>query len=189
LLTEIAKSEDKHLNLLLPNLNAETLMSALFASVPDDYLLSAPLPTRTMAAQRGGVGVISAVQLLAALYRQSLRLRSEKVFRDTDVIAERAMKIIEGSPHETLAKFIEDLMLQCVIVPHLTTTLRKMGSGQQCSLRFFPDGELFRSTAIQVSAGRSGTRLANVLGILSDLSVLDLTGDVYTPGKQSFHEA
>lgn len=170
-------------------INLQTPASVLTALVPDNYQLSAPLPTRTMAAHRGGVGAISAIQLLVALHRQSLGLRTSKVFRDTDAIANRAMQIIEEAENKSLAELLASLLLQCAIVPHLTTTLRKMGSGQRCSLRFFPDGELFRSTAVQVSAGRSGTRLANVLGILSDLSVLDLTGDAYLPGKVPFDEA
>jgi hypothetical protein len=170
-------------------INLQTSASSVIALVSDNYQLSAPLPTRTMAAQRGGLGAISAVQLLVALHRQRINLRTSKVFRDTDAVANQAMLIIEEAGKKSLAALLESLLLQCAIVPHLTTTLRKMGSGQRCSLRFFPDGEVFRSTAVQVSAGRSGTRLANVLGILSDLSVLDLTGDTYLPGKVSFHEA
>ncbi len=45
-------------------INLQTSASALIGLVPDNYQLSAPLPTRTMAAQRGGIGAISALQLV-----------------------------------------------------------------------------------------------------------------------------
>ena len=173
----------------LSELAPATASRTLLQAIPDDYQLAAPLPTRSMSSQRGGVGALGAVCLLAALYRQSKELRSRKIFKSPDPVAHRAMAAFERSADLSVAQLFEALVLQCAIVPHLTTTLRKMGGGQQCSLRFFPDGELFRSTAVQVAAGRSGTRLANVLGVLSDLSVLDLTEDAYLPGKVTFHEA
>jgi hypothetical protein len=57
-----------------------------------------------------------------------------------------------------------------VIAPHLATTLRKMGQGQKCSLRFYPDGLLLRPTGTGARAGYSGDRLSNVLMMLSDLA-------------------
>jgi hypothetical protein len=43
-----------------------------------------------------------------------------------------------------------------------------MGSGQQCSLRFYPEGDLLKPTGTEVWAGYSGDRLWNVLGMLRE---------------------
>ena len=60
-----------------------------------------------------------------------------------------------------------------VIEAHLSTTLRKMSQGQKCSLRFYPEGALLRPTGRGTSAGQSGDRLGNVLGMWADLGVLE----------------
>ena len=48
-----------------------------------------------------------------------------------------------------------------------------MGSGQKCSLRFFPEGARLAPTGFGVSASYSGDRLGNVLNIAADLGWLD----------------
>lgn len=57
----------------------------------------------------------------------------------------------------------------CVVEPHLKTTLRKMGQGQQCSLRFFPEGKKLIPTGIETNAGVSGSRLNNAIRMMSDI--------------------
>jgi hypothetical protein len=54
---------------------------------------------------------------------------------------------------------------------HLATTFRKMGGGQKCSLRFFPEGSKLLSTGLETGAGRSGSRLWNVIKVLEDSAV------------------
>ena len=76
--------------------------------------------------------------------------------------------ILEKSYDHTLRDCLLELMLQTVIEPHLSTTLRKMGQGQKCSLRFYPEGDLLRPTGTSVRPGYSSTRLSNVLGMLAD---------------------
>ena len=51
---------------------------------------------------------------------------------------------------------------------HLSTTLRKMGSGQRCSLRFFPEGSRLLALETPTGAGRSGSRLWHGVGVLRD---------------------
>ncbi len=60
-----------------------------------------------------------------------------------------------------------------VVESHLNTTLRKLGNGLKCSLRFFPDGRILRPTGMQVAAGYSNDRLGNVMGIMADLGMID----------------
>ena len=46
-----------------------------------------------------------------------------------------------------------------------------MGQGQQCSLRFFPEGDVLQPTGVAVMPGFSGSRLGNVLGMLADVGL------------------
>ena len=72
---------------------------------------------------------------------------------------------------------------------HLQTTFRKMGGGQKCSLRFFPDGPLLRPTGIGVSPGYSDERLTNVLRILTDLGELQRVNGKFAPLGHNINEA
>jgi hypothetical protein len=48
-----------------------------------------------------------------------------------------------------------------------------MGQGQQCSLRFYAEGDVLHPTGVDVRPGFSGTRLDNVLGMLADVGLCD----------------
>ena len=56
-------------------------------------------------------------------------------------------------------------------LPHLNTSWRKIGQGQKCSVRFYPDGDLLRPTGKRVNAWFSQDRLGNVIQMLSDLGL------------------
>ena len=62
-----------------------------------------------------------------------------------------------------------EVLKYCVIEPHLKTTLRKMGQDQQCSLRFFPEGQKLMPTGVETKAGISGSRLNNTMRMISDI--------------------
>ena len=66
---------------------------------------------------------------------------------------------------------MRELAQQLAVEPHLSTTLRKMGQGQKCSLRFFPEGDVLQPTGVAVTPGFSGSRLDNVLGMLADVGL------------------
>jgi hypothetical protein len=86
---------------------------------------------------------------------------------------EKAFTILEKHRGEPLIDLLARLAVHVAIEPHLKTTLRKMGAGQRCSLRFFPEGSLLRPTGTRVRAGYSGDRLGNILGMLADLGEFD----------------
>jgi len=86
---------------------------------------------------------------------------------------ESAFKVLRDYESADLAQAMTAIVLHTVIESHLKTTLRKMGEGQQCSLRFYPEGNLLRPTGTGVRAGYSGDRLGNVLGMLADLGHFD----------------
>ena len=114
-----------------------------------------------------GVGV------LAASRRQTKAARAAGGIPHRENYLERAFAVLDTEYGSSLRTALRKLLIEVVIEAHLSTTLRKMSQGQQCSLRFFPDGALLRPTGIPVTAGRSGDRLGNVLGMWADLGVLD----------------
>ena len=86
---------------------------------------------------------------------------------------ERAFSLIDENMPNPLDHALRELALHLAVEPHLGTTLRKMGQGQKCSLRFFPEGDVLQPTGIAVTPGFSGSRLDNVLGMLSDVGLLN----------------
>lgn len=118
----------------------------------------------------------SAEQALYAVSRLEVCRRESKMLLDSISSAEndymrKAFRILEENDllrvHEVLLK----LLNLCVIEPHLKTTLRKMGQGQTCSLRFFPEGKILVPTGIETNAGWSGSRLNNTLRMMSDIGI------------------
>lgn len=110
-----------------------------------------------------------ALCLIVSGYVQSEKLRSDGKMPDQKHYMERAFAIIESNKDRALREVMVDLLTQVVVEPHLGTTLRKMGQGQKCSLRFYPEGALLNPTGTRVNAGYSGDRLGNVIGLLSDI--------------------
>jgi hypothetical protein len=113
------------------------------------------------------------LSLLSAAQRHSAELRASGRIPDRNNYLERAFAVLDRCRNVRLEQALADLALHVAIEPHVRTTLRKLGSGQQCSLRFFPDGETLRPTGTRVQAGFSGDRLGNVLGMLADIGVFE----------------
>lgn len=109
--------------------------------------------------------------------------KSSQIFRQSvDVPGPRAgiwrvEEVLAGQQNQRLSDVLTRIVDRCVVDSHLATTLRKMGNGMKCSLRFYPDGRVLRPTGIGVSAGFSNDRLTNVFGMLSDLGFLKADGD------------
>lgn len=131
---------------------------------------------------------VFSIVTLVATKKQTNELWESSLIPDRRDYLERAFTVLESSRKESLGHLLRKLLSEVVIEAHLSTTFRKMSQGQQCSLRFFPDGALLRSTGITASAGQSGTRLGSVLGMWSDLGVLrrDGSGFVVTELGRNF---
>ena len=84
--------------------------------------------------------------------------------------------MLDGGSDRRLRDLMAAVIDRGVVESHLNTTLRKMGHGLKCSLRFFPDGRILRPTGMRVAAGFSGDRLGNVIGVLTDLGMIDHDG-------------
>jgi len=115
-----------------------------------------------------GARAIYALGLLAALEENSRDHRGKR-FPDHDHYMEKAFLQLTENAHTEVCEIIRKLLDRVVIEAHLATSLRKMGQGLKCTLRFFPDGTVLRSTGIPTGAGWSQTRLGSILRLLSDL--------------------
>jgi hypothetical protein len=138
-------------------------------SIPKNRFLNSPLEPRQVRRITPNGKALYALALLAACRRESASLRDAKKIPDRKNYLERAFTILENHEKSDLRTALTDLIYHTVVESHLKTTLRKMGEGQQCSLRFYPEGNLLRPTGTVVRAGHSGDRLGNVLGMLADL--------------------
>lgn len=113
-----------------------------------------------------------ALSLLISCRAQTEKLRAEGIIPDRKHYLERAFSLLDDQ-EKTVSASLRELLIGVVIEPHLKTSLRKLGQGQKCSLRFFPEGNLLRPTGTRVAAGYSGDRLGNFLGFFADLGYLE----------------
>lgn len=120
-----------------------------------------------------GAAAAFALAILVSCWQETSSVRKEHGAEDDGAGLCKAFPIIEENMRRPLAAVTTDLVNQCVVEAHLATTLRKMGAGLKCSLRFFPDGSTLRPTGVPVGPGYSGDRLGNVIGWLTDLGFLD----------------
>jgi hypothetical protein len=109
---------------------------------------------------------------LIACRAQTADLCSSGMIPDRRHYMERAFNIL-GDGEGTVFEIVRDLLVATVIEPHLKTSLRKLGQGQKCSLRFFPEGNVLRPTGTLVAASYSGDRLGNVMGFFADVGYLE----------------
>jgi len=160
-------------------LSLRTKMGDVEAAIAKDAWLDQPVP---MSASRGLASwckAIFATGVLVSANRQTSELRASGKLPNRRNYLERAFAVLEDERKSLLRTALRRLLVEVVIEAHLSTTLRKMGQGQKCSLRFFPEGALLRPTGIPVSAGQSGDRLGNVLGMWADLGILERGGGGY----------
>lgn len=140
-----------------------------FASVPAD-LYTVDAPPDDLARLKPHARALAGAALVTGLSRQSAALRADGRFQNRRAPGERALACIESAGDEPFAQALTALSAVAVEA-HLATTFRKMGGGQKCSLRFFPEGSRLLTTDLDTSAGRSGSRLWNVIKVLEDAAV------------------
>lgn len=141
-------------------------------SVPAGLYLT-DVPPGDLSKLKPHARALMAFALIAALARQSAPLRINHLFRNFQAPGDRALVCVEtaaGEPFADTLRALADIAVQA----HLATTFRKMGGGQKCSLRFFPEGSKLLTTDVDTSAGRSGSRLWNVIRVLEDAAVPEI---------------
>jgi hypothetical protein len=150
-------------------------------SVPKQLFDDRPVPTNDLRHLPTNDQAFAAIAILVATADQTKSVRRDGHFdRQSLSPGERAISIIEAAGDEPFSKFMEELV-DLTALSHLQTTLRKMGAGQKCSLRFFPDGPLLRPTGIGMAPGHSNDRLTNVLRILTDIGKLQRMNGKFAP--------
>jgi len=164
----------------LPSVPFDEPFERIEAEIPVESFLDTPPDPRRARNLAPCPKAIYAVALLSACRRQTVSLRATGKVPNRKDYLEKAFALLDSNGSTPLIDVLAKLVAQTTIEPHLKTTLRKMGGGQQCSLRFFPEGDLLRPTGTLVKAGFSGDRLGNVLGMLADLGHLKRDGKALT---------
>ena len=161
---------------------ADTTLRDLLDRMPPDAFLRDRLRAAEGRKQaRGGNAALYGLALLLSCYRCSEPFRTTKTLMDCRHYMERAFGLVTENANKPVSLAMRQLALHLAVEPHLSTTLRKMGQGQKCSLRFFPEGEVIQPTGEPVRPGFSGSRLGNVLGILADVGLCNrLAGGRYS---------
>ena len=143
------------------------------AGMVEDLWLEQSVPISEARGLAPWCKAILAIGVLAVTRRQTRELRAHGQMPDRGNYLERAFTVLDAEGESPLATVLRRLLVEVVIEAHLSTTLRKMSQGQQCSLRLFPEGALLRPTGLPVFAGHSADRLGNVLGMWADLGALE----------------
>ena len=174
-----------------PEATSTRQMTAIEAlkSVPQQLFIGEYIPTNDLSQLSNSNKAFAAVALLVAAANQTRVLRKNGCFdQKPNSLGELAVDLIEDPQQMTFRNIMMEL-LEITAFFHLQTTFRKMGAGQKCSLRFFPDGPLLRPTGIGVSPGYSDERLTNVLRILTDLGELQRVNGKFAPLDHNINEA
>jgi len=144
----------------------------ILSRMPDDAFLKGSIRnTEGRSLGLGGNRAFYGLALLLSSYRSTVTLRTSGKLQDKGHYMERAFEVVEKNRTNPLPHALREIALHLAIEPHLETTLRKMGQGQKCSLRFFPEGNVLSPTGVGVTPGFSNTRLENVLGMLADVGL------------------
>ena len=157
-------------------------LSELLSRIPPAVFLDSPVrDTDGRHAATGGNQAFFGLALLLSSFLHTTRLRASGRLPDRRHYMEAACQLIEKHKDIKLPQALNKLVLNMAVEPHLRTTLRKMGEGQKCSLRFFPEGDQLHATGVGVTPGFSNTRLDNLLGMLSDVGLCErLDGSRFT---------
>lgn len=147
--------------------------AAFSGAIREDAFLNRPLERRVPNRLAPRDRAVYAITLLTATWQRTRSLCASGHFPRSMSGSERVYPILGAATDQSLADVLVTILDRGVVESHLNTTLRKMGNGLKCSLRFFPDGRILRPTGMQVAAGYSNDRLGNVMGIMADLGMID----------------
>lgn len=154
-------------------LNWRDSFAAFSGEVRKDAFLNRSLERRVPNRLAPRDRAVYALALLTATWQRTRGLCAAGRFPRSVSGSERVYPLLEAAADQPLADLLVTIIDRGVVESHLNTTLRKMGNGLKCSLRFFPDGRVLRPTGMQVAAGYSNDRLGNVMGIMADLGMID----------------
>lgn len=142
-------------------------------SIPDALFMNEPIQYSSAKSMQPASQALYSLAIIMACEKQSSYLIKNGYMANRKHYMEKVFSLIDDFSEKPVRDLLPHLLVQCVVEPHLKTTLRKMGQGQQCSLRFFPEGAVLHPTGVRVSSGHSFERLSNVLWLLSDIGLCD----------------
>lgn len=151
--------------------------SKFLNSIPAETFVDNPVDRSGRRLPAARDKAVYAMAYLSATWRRSRSMFKIDGFPRARSGAERVFPILAEASDLSLEHALTKLIDHGVVEAHLNTTLKKMGQGLKCSLRFFPDGRVLRPTGVPVAAGFSGDRLGNVMGILTDLGLIAVDGE------------
>jgi len=144
----------------------------VLGTVPNDLFFGEQMPSGQLRQLPAFDQALMGVAIMQATATQTTKLRqSGQINTQTGYSGDHAIDLISACGDKPFRQSLVDL-LQLAAMAHLQTTLRKMGAGQKCSLRFFPEGPALRPTGLDVTPGHSGDRLTNVCRFLTDIGEL-----------------
>lgn len=155
----------------------QSRLDQIAALLPTDVFLDSPLPARLIRHLPPGDVAKYGLALLLSTQRQVSPFLAESCLVDPRGETGRIFDLVDANRDARISAALPRLAYQLAVEPHLSTTLRKMGQGQKCSLRFWPEGSVLNPTGRDVAPGFSATRLGNVLGILADLGLFQRGDD------------
>jgi hypothetical protein len=164
-------------------------MDEFVANLPEDLWLESSVPIARVRGMPTWCKAIFAIAMLSTCKRQTEPLLTAGRIPVRPSYLERAFAVLEAERGSSIYVVLRRLLIEVVVEPHLSTTLRKMSQGQKCSLRFYPEGALLRPTGIPGTAGRSGDRLGNVLNMWADLGILHRQPSGYVLSERGRHLA
>jgi hypothetical protein len=151
------------------------------ARIPENLFAGEDVPRDAFTALSAENRIVAAMMILTAMGKQTRTLRNSNAISPlSNGLGDRVIEAIEAPREIGLNELIEETV-RMVVLAHLETTLRKMGAGQKCSLRFFPDGDRLRPTGLSAGAGQSGDRLTNVMRFLTDVGQLTSSDRKFAP--------
>jgi hypothetical protein len=150
-------------------------------SVPSDLFETSSIPTTALRKLPPPDQALAAVAILSGTAMQTRNIRgSGSIDTIPSSPGDQVIDLLENAQDEPFPHLLERLV-EIAAISHLQNTLRKMGNGQKCSLRFFPEGPYLRSTGLGMAPGHSGDRLTNVLRFLTDIGTLEKTAAGLVP--------
>jgi hypothetical protein len=162
------------MNTLLPAVGSpfDFKLSIISEGIPEDSFLGANINRSGLKDLTPAPRAIYALLILVACRMQTEKSRKAGLIPDRNHYLERSFSILIKQ-EKTVVELLRELLVETVVEPHLKTSLRKLGQGQKCSLRFFPEGRTLRPTGKRVAPGHSNDRLGNVLNFFADVGYLE----------------
>ncbi len=160
------------LKLIIPKrISFQESLSTFIGHISNDAFIKEPINSDEIQNISPGPMSLYALALHTVCQKQAKPTLESGKIKDRGKELETTFVILTRNTGETVAQTLVGLLIDVVIEAHLRTTFRKMNSDQQCSLRFYTDGDVLRPTGTRVGAGRSSDRLGNVLVMLHDLGI------------------